>query len=43
MATDHRRPEAGLINDSDRDIQYMSYDYRNKLDENGMMASMILI
>jgi putative transposase len=40
MAIDRRRPEPGLIHHSDRGIQYTSQDYRNQLDENGMIASM---
>jgi len=40
MSIDRRRPEPGLIHHSDRGIQYMSEDYRNQLDENGIIASM---
>ena len=41
MAIDRRRPEPGLIHHSDRGIQYTSQDYRNQLDENAMIVSMI--
>ena len=40
MAIDRSRPKPGLIHHSDRGIQYKSQDYRNQLDENGMIASM---
>jgi len=40
MAIDRRRPEPGLIHNSDRGIQYTSQDYRNQLDKNEIITSM---
>lgn len=39
-ALETRRPAPGLIDHSDRGSQYASYDYRKKLGERGVIASM---
>jgi transposase InsO family protein/transposase-like protein len=39
-AIQHRRPSAGLMHHSDRGCQYTSDDYRNTLDEIGVVVSM---
>lgn len=39
-ALETRRPAPGLIHHSDRGSQYASYDYRKKLAERGVIASM---
>lgn len=39
-ALETRRPAPGLIHHSDRGSQYASYDYRKKLGERGVIASM---
>lgn len=40
MAMSMRRPERGLLHHSDRGSQYASGEYRNLLDDHGMIASM---
>ena len=40
MAMSMRRPERGLLHHSDRGSQYASAEYRNLLDDHGMIASM---
>lgn len=40
MATINRRPGVGLIHHTDRGSQYASGDYRQALEQNGMLASM---
>jgi transposase InsO family protein len=40
MASEARRPAAGLIHHSDRGSQYTSGDYRDELAAHGMIASM---
>ena len=39
MAWFRRKPTAGLIHHSDRDSQYASYAFQNKLKEYGMICS----
>ncbi len=40
MAMGRRRPAPGLIHHSDRGSQYAATDYRNRLDQHGLLASM---
>jgi len=40
MATQRRRPEAGLLHHSDRGCQYTSYEYRQELARHGIDVSM---
>lgn len=40
MALGRRRPAQGLIHHSDRGSQYAAADYRKKLDQHGLLASM---
>jgi putative transposase len=40
MAYWRRKPELGLLHHSDRGSQYACHDYRNRLDQYGMTASM---
>ena len=40
MAYWRRKPESGLLHHSDRGSQYACHDYRNRLDQYGMIASM---
>jgi transposase InsO family protein len=39
-AIDHRRPPCGLIHHSDRGSQYCALDYRKRLEQQGLVASM---
>jgi putative transposase len=39
-AIDHRRPTSGLIHHSDRGSQYCALDYRKRLEQHGLVASM---
>lgn len=40
MALRHRRPPPGLVHHSDRGVQYASAEYRQVLDQHGLVASM---
>jgi transposase InsO family protein len=40
MAIEQRRPAAGLIHHSDRGVQYASGDFRQRLQDHGLQASM---
>lgn len=40
MAIEQRRPGAGLIHHSDRGVQYASGDFRQRLQDHGLQASM---
>ncbi len=40
MAYWRRKPESGLLHHSDRGSQYACHDYRNRLEQYGMIASM---
>ena len=40
MAVGHRRPQPGLVHHSDRGSQYACEDYRQALNDHGMVASM---
>lgn len=40
MAIDHRQPKAGLLHHSDQGITYTCNQYRNLLDQHGMISSM---
>ena len=40
MAVQQRRPGAGLVHHSDRGVQYASADFRQRLQDYGLQASM---